>query len=452
MCGARHGADVIPVGTPGYVSAKQPLLAGGPGEVMFEVGAGAAPDMPEAAQAEITRLREALDAARADNAALKAELEAQRHFMDRIIAHAPIGIGFMDHDLVFRMANPALARFLGLDREAMLGKHVFALLPEAEPQFGGIMRQVLESGTAFTTDAAPFVYELDGEKRVTYWDYTYAAVPDGAGRPAGILVANIEVSARIQLLEIMRDQVDRLRELDRLKTDFINAASHELRTPLTSVIGYTDFLAEGVGGALTPDQQRYVAQISKGAARLRRLVEDLLDVALMEAGTFQVKPAPADLAWVVRDVVESLRPQAQAASVALRVEIAHAPLPTVMDPARIGQAVLNLVTNAIKFTPAGGTVVVRASEHEGRRRVEVRDEGPGVTAELHQRVFEKFFRGATEGSRPAPGAGLGLAIAKGLVEAHGGSIGLDSTPGRGASFWLDLPEAATPAAESRSPR
>ena len=412
---------------------------------MFEVGTGGGAGGPEGGAAEVARLTAALAAARTEIATLLAELEAQRLLMDRIIAHAPIGIGFMDRDLVFRMANPALARFLGLEREAMIGRHVFALLPEAEPQFGGIMHQVLATGTAFTADASPFVYTLNGEERVTYWDFTYAPVPNGAGCPDGILVVNIEVSARIQLLALMREQVERLAELDRLKGDFINAASHELRTPLTSVIGYAEFLAEGIGGLLTDEQQRYVAQICKGAARLRRLVDDLLDVALLETGTFRVSPSPSDLVGVVREMVESLTPQALAAGVNLRVEVANAPLPTLMDPARIGQAVLNLAANALKFTPAGGTVTVLVSGGHGRRRVEVRDDGPGIAAELHGRVFEKFFRGAPDGLRPARGAGLGLAIAKGLVEAHGGTIGVDSVAGRGASFWLELPEAAHPA-------
>lgn len=414
---------------------------------MAEVGAATGAGEPDPANVEIARLgqelaaaREAHDALQAENDALRAELEAQRHLMDRIIHHSPIGIGFMDKDLIFRMANPSLARFLGIPREAMIDTHVFALLPEIEPQFGGIMRQVLETGEPFTADAAPFVYTLDGEERVSYWDFTYAPVPDGAGRPNGILVVNIEVSARVQLLDLMREQVERLQELDRLKGDFISSASHELRTPLTSIIGYSDFLAEGIGGPLSPDHQRYVEQIRKAAGRLRRLVEDLLDIAIMETGRFVVTPVPADLATVVRDAVESLRPQARAAAVHLKVELSPDHLPTLMDTTRIGQAVLNLAANAIKFTPAGGTVTVRATGGRARRRVEVSDDGPGVGAELHHRVFEKFFRGTPGGERPAPGAGLGLAIAKGLVEAHGGTIGLENTAGRGASFWFELPE------------
>lgn len=409
---------------------------------MFDVGNDAGSGAPEAARSEMARLSAELAAAHAETAALRAELEAQRHLMDRIIHHAPIGIGFMDKDLVFRMANPSLARFLGIPRDTMIGTHVFKLMPEIEPQFGGIMRQVLDTGEPFTADAAPFVYTLEGEERVSYWDFTYAPVPDGAGRPNGILVVNIEVSARVQLMDLMKEQVERLQELDRLKGDFINSASHELRTPLTSVIGYSDFLGEGVGGPLSEDQQRYVEQIRKAAGRLRRLVEDLLDMAILETGRFRVVPVPADLATVVREAVESLSPQARAADVALRIDISQDSLPTVMDPARVGQAVLNLAANAIKFTPAGGTVTVSATCDGDQRRIEVRDDGPGVSADLHHRVFEKFFRGAPGGEKPAPGAGLGLAIAKGLIEAHGGTIGVESTRGGGASFWFELPATA----------
>lgn len=229
-----------------------------------------------------------------------------------------------------------------------------------------------------------------------------------------------------------------LRELDRLKGDFLNTASHELRTPLSSILGFAEFLEEELSGPLTPSQMGYVTQIQEGGKRLARIIDDMLDFARLEAGSFRLSIEEADLREVIQHELESMRPQADDAGVALDARFPALPCPIAMDPRRVGQVLLNLVGNAIKFTPSGGTVQVSLSEEADGFRVEVRDTGIGIAKEHQPRLFEKFFQVDASHTREHGGTGLGLAISKALVEQHGGTIGVVSEARQGSTFWFTL--------------
>ncbi len=233
-----------------------------------------------------------------------------------------------------------------------------------------------------------------------------------------------------------------LQELDRLKGDFLNAASHELRTPLASIMGYSEFLEEGMGGPVSPEQLEFVREIQQGSQRLLRLVDDLLDFARLEAGGFSLDLQEADLREAIAEVAKSLVPQAMAKGVSLELELPDAPCEARMDPRRIEQVLLNLVGNALKFTPAEGRVVIRVRRAPGAFRVEVEDSGIGIPPALCPRLFEKFFQVDPSTTRSYGGTGLGLSIAKALVEAHGGTIDVVSEPGRGSCFGFTLPDPA----------
>jgi signal transduction histidine kinase len=234
-------------------------------------------------------------------------------------------------------------------------------------------------------------------------------------------------------------QVKAAQELDRLKNVFVNSISHELRTPLTAMLGFLEFLEDGVGGPTTPTQREYVRGLYSNFRRLQRLVDDLLDYARFEAGSFTLQTREADFVTVVNEVVESLRPQAEAARVAVEVSLPDGPAMVLMDPQRIEQVIANLMTNAIKFTPEGGRVRLRVCVDAARLRFEIADTGPGIPPDELPRLFHLFSQLAP-GVRKG-GTGLGLAISKSLVEAHGGTIGVDSEPGRGSTFWFELPMA-----------
>ncbi len=230
-----------------------------------------------------------------------------------------------------------------------------------------------------------------------------------------------------------------LQELDRLKGDFLNAASHELRTPLASIMGYSEFLEDGMGGPVSSEQLEFIREIQHGAARLQRLVDDLLDFARLEAGGFKLDPQEADLRETISEVCRTLLPQATAKGVSLRMDLPETPQAVQMDAQRIEQVLLNLVGNALKFTPAGGEVRIGVQTVNGATRVEVRDSGIGISAGQLPRLFEKFFQVDPSTTRAYGGTGLGLSIARALVEAHGGEIGVESQPGQGSRFWFTLP-------------
>jgi signal transduction histidine kinase len=239
-----------------------------------------------------------------------------------------------------------------------------------------------------------------------------------------------------------------LQELDRLKGDFLNAASHELRTPLASIMGYSEFLEDGLGGEPSARQLEYIQQIQNGAKRLLRLVDDLLDFARLEAGNFNLDRREVDLREIIQEVAASLVPQATTQGASLRLELSEAPLRAPVDLRRIEQVLLNLVGNALKFTPVGGVVTIAAAHDSEGVRIGVRDTGIGIPEDQLPLLFQKFFQVDPGSTRSYGGTGLGLSIVKALVEAHGGEIGVESRLGSGSHFWFRVP--APPEAEPAS--
>lgn len=278
------------------------------------------------------------------------------------------------------------------------------------------------------------VRTFHGRGRMALWS------DDGSSKAIGTAQ---DVTERKQIEQQLRRQYEALTELDRLKSHFVNAVTHELRTPLTSVKGYAEFLEDDVGGELTDQQREYVQQLTAGAKRLENILGDMLDYARIEAGTFRVVPEPAELNDKVREILESLRPQASAAQVQLELCLTEPPLQVSMDAQRIGQVLLNLLGNAIKFTPAGGTVRVRTMGDARVVRCQVEDTGPGIAPGDIGRLFTRFTQ-LEAGQMKRVGIGLGLSIAKSIIEAHGGHIGVESEPGRGSTFWFTLPRPAEP--------
>lgn len=258
-----------------------------------------------------------------------------------------------------------------------------------------------------------------------------------SGEMLGTIWNLLDVTPRKRMERTLMEQFQQLKELDELKSQFVNAVTHELRTPLTSIRGYAEFLEDGIGGPLSEQQLEFVSAIQHSSLRLQNLVDDLLDFARMEAGTFKLRYSQANLCTKIHDITHSLRPQADEAHLALSVECP--PIEIWMDPQRIGQVLTNLLFNAIKFTPEGGGIAVRASVDGDFARCEVIDTGIGIGHEDQQKLFQRFSQLDMSNTREAGGTGLGLSISKTLVEAHGGQIGVESEPGKGSTFWFTLP-------------
>jgi signal transduction histidine kinase len=248
-----------------------------------------------------------------------------------------------------------------------------------------------------------------------------------------------ERAARAEAESVQRQLVrqnEQLREADRLKDEFVALISHDLRTPLTSIMGYLELVLDDDN--LTEEQRGFLNVADRNADRLLRLVDDLLFVARFEAGQLELRPAELDLAAVVRQSVEESGPRAAAGGVELICEAGDVSS-VQADKGRMFQLVENLVSNAIKFTPAGGDVRVSVTPVNGVVRLEVADTGIGIASEEQERLFERFFRASTASEHQIPGTGLGLYITRAIVEAHGGSIAVRSDPGEGTSFCVELP-------------
>jgi signal transduction histidine kinase len=280
----------------------------------------------------------------------------------------------------------------------------------------------------------------DTQRRLAWLLYAAFAVAFAAGlgmllwaadRGRRLAVAERETQAQIELAR-ERD------ETERLKGEFFALVSHELRTPLTSILGYVEMLSEQETERLSDGGRRHLEVVSRNADRLDRLVEDLLMVAQIEAGTFGVEPGEVDMEELARHSRQEQGPIAQAAGVELSIRSEEVPR-FGGDPRRIGQVLDNLVANAIKFTPQGGRVEVGIAVQGDRCAIEVSDNGAGIEAAEVEHLFDRFYRSSSAGRDQIQGAGLGLAIAKAIVDAHDGEISVESSPGRGSTFHVRLP-------------
>jgi signal transduction histidine kinase len=230
-----------------------------------------------------------------------------------------------------------------------------------------------------------------------------------------------------------------LRELDRMKDAFLSMVTHELRTPLTVISGITEMLETGIYGDLTPEQTEHIRQIAAQASRLRRLVNDLLDLSKIEAGMMKLHREAVSPRFLVEAVLEQLVTVAAQAAVVFRNQVSPLLPDLYCDIHRIEHVLINLISNAIKFTPHGGQVAISAETTERSIVFCVADTGSGIPADALPRIFDKFYQVHTSTETGIRGTGLGLAIVKHIVELHGGDVAVESEMGKGSRFFFRLP-------------
>ena len=262
-----------------------------------------------------------------------------------------------------------------------------------------------------------------------------------------------ERAARAEAESVQRllaEQNERLRELDRLKDEFVSLVSHELRTPLTSIRGYVELM---LAEELNDDQRRFLGIVDRNSERLLHLVSDLLFLAQIEAGKLAIEVGSLDLKKVVEECIEAATAVAESNGIELEAELER--LPKIEgDRVRLHQVLDNLLSNALKFTPSGGRVDVRLRRDGETAVVEVADSGLGIPEEEQARLFERFFRSSSATENAIPGTGLGLTITKAIVDRHGGRIELESAEGAGTTVRVRLPlprPAAGSGSRSREP-
>jgi signal transduction histidine kinase len=237
---------------------------------------------------------------------------------------------------------------------------------------------------------------------------------------------------------------EREREVEKSRRDLVAAVSHDLRTPLASTRALIEALADGVAEA-PETQRRYLSSASRELEHLSRLVDDLFELARIDAGVLELTLEEASLHDMISDTISTFQPQAEQKGVRLLGEVSGDVDPVLANPPKLQRVLHNLVSNALRHTPQDGTVTLRAAPEGDVTRIEVSDTGEGIASEDLPRVFERSFRGEQSRTRSdedgAPGAGLGLAIARGLVEAHGGTMNVQSEPGQGSLFRFTLRRA-----------
>ncbi len=272
------------------------------------------------------------------------------------------------------------------------------------------------------------------------WTYVRA---DGTLVPVNLSVTKRadEDGHTIGYLFVASD-VTQAREVARLKDEFVGLISHELRTPLSSILGYLELMRDDEDNPLSEEHLLYLGVAERNAHRLLRLVGDLLFTAQVESGKFPLDARDLTLDTIVVNAVESAGPAADAAGITLLSELPDSPATVRGDPLRLAQAVDNLISNALKFTPRGGTVTVTLAVEARAAIVTVQDTGMGIAASEMDQLFSRFFRATTATRNAVPGVGLGLTITKAIVTAHYGEMGVASEEGVGTRFSLTLPLAA----------
>jgi two-component system, OmpR family, phosphate regulon sensor histidine kinase PhoR len=226
-----------------------------------------------------------------------------------------------------------------------------------------------------------------------------------------------------------------IKELDRLKSDFVHTVSHDLRSPLTSILGYTELIERT--GPLNENQHEFLHRLQGSIQHITTLINDLLDLGRLEAG-FDTRREVVQLEGVMKYTLDMFEPQAKKKKLDLQISIATSLKPLRANPIRIRQMLDNLVGNAIKYTPDQGVVSVGMSMHENQIILKVEDSGPGIPQEEQNHIFEKFYR-ATNAPEGVQGTGLGLAIVKSIVDSHQGRVWVESVMGKGSTFFVLLP-------------
>jgi signal transduction histidine kinase len=341
-----------------------------------------------------------------------------------------------------------------LERSPAMVSTAYANVASHDPHEGARLRTVWLRYTADPVDgAAPFQRAVGAELRhqsalISRINPSARAALISAAIGAGLLVILLvwlfEMERRAGRID--RDNAERAEELMRVRDEFVAVVSHELRTPLTSIIGYLELLLEDEGGTLTSDQLAYLQVIQRSTSRLVELVGDLLIVAESERGPLALEISDIDVGSLAAHAVESARPAAEARGVELRLDLAAGGT-LLGDLTRLSQMLDNLVSNAIKFTPAGGSVIVRAGRTGDHAVFEVVDTGGGISPADRARLFDPFFRSREATVRSVPGTGLGLTITKAIVDAHRGTIDVESGSG-GTLFRVRLPAGERVAALS----
>lgn len=382
------------------------------------------------------------------------EVAAARDLFSAVLTAATgqsiIGTDPQGHITVF---NAGAERLLGYTAEEMIGR-----TPEAFHRASEVVARAAELGMEPGFDVFVAHLAAGGGPETRDWTYvrkdgssrrvalTVSALTDAAGNVTGYLGVADDVTeqrareaAMLRALAAEREAIERLQEVDRVKNDFLASVSHELRTPITSIVGYVDMLRDGDAGPVPEQQRQLLEVVHRNSGRLMTLIEDLLTLSRVESGAFQITPAPLDLRHVVASAREALAPIFSGRALDVTFDVPTEPLVVLGDADQLERALMNLLTNAVKFTDDGGRVDVVVRRDGPDAWIAVSDTGFGISAQDQEKLFTRFFRARTATERAIQGTGLGLTIVQAIAEGHGGDVSVASVVGQGTTLSLRIP-------------
>jgi PAS domain S-box-containing protein len=399
---------------------------------------------------KLARVEEELVQAMTQQKETRAELHAERRFRDLLEA-APDAIIEVDREGRILLLNLVTEKLFGYSREELLGRSVEMLVPDALR--GGHAQHRADYWAHPITRPMGIGLALHGRRK------------DGSSIPVEISLSPVKsedgfrVTAVIRDISERRQTEERLRQMqeaytrelesrnreveraNQLKSEFLASMSHELRTPLHTIIGFAELLGEELEGPLNDKQKRFINHIHTDSIHLLALINDILDISKIESGRLGLRRETFDIGGTLEEALSSVRPQAAAKSIAIETSLSL-PATIFADRLRVKQVLFNLLSNALKFTPNGGKILINAALRDSVIEISVSDTGIGIAKEQHEAVFDKFYQVGSTTKGVREGTGLGLAITKALVEEHGGGIWLESEPGKGSRFTFTIPHEA----------
>ncbi|MHA1524616.1 MAG: ATP-binding protein [Alphaproteobacteria bacterium] len=371
--------------------------------------------------------------------ALKTRFNALNSVQRETLDNLHEGVALFGPDGRLRLSNPVFAEIWHLDPNSL----------EREPHMDRVIEEcrrlapasehwdeLRECVIAFGQDRRPIKGQIERSDAVVI-DYASIPLPDG-----GTLFTYIDVSDSWRIQNALRDRNEALLAADQLKTRFINHVSYELRAPLTSIMGFADLIASQTFGSINPKQREYIEYIQHSSTTLHQLINDILDLATIDAGVMELELSQVDISAAIRSTAALLEKNLTKATLVLEFDIDADAGSIIADETRVKQVLYNLLTNAIGFSQEGGQIILGASRSDTDVRIWVGDEGSGIEDNLLERVFDRFE--THTGGTAHRGSGLGLSIVKSLIELHSGSIDIDTEPGRGTVITCRFPLTPPP--------
>ncbi|HEX6369913.1 MAG TPA: ATP-binding protein [Longimicrobium sp.] len=374
---------------------------------------------------------------------LLGELQVERVRLADVFRRAPAFLAVLrGRDHVFELVNDAYYELVG--QRDLLGKPVFEALPEIRGQgFHELLDQVLETGERFVGREIPLVVarQPGGALEERFIDLTYLPLMEVDGTWSGVITHGTDVTEQV----LARREAERARDeaeaANLAKSEFLAVMSHELRTPLNAIGGYAELMEMGIRGPVTPAQLEDLRRIQSSQRHLLGLINEVLNYARLETGTvvFDVTDVPVQEALAAAELL--VMPQARGKGLALTVRAAPATLCVRADSEKLRQILVNLASNAVKFTEAGGGIEIWCAPAGNHACIHIRDTGMGIPRDKLDLIFDPFVQVRSDLSRPHEGTGLGLAISRDLARRMSGDLTVESAPGAGSTFTLTLPLA-----------